>query len=177
LGNAQPVVFSHGWPLSADDWEGQMPFLDSMAIASLLMTGAGTGALARRGMAMRWTPIRTIWRRCSKRSSFKRHHRWAFHRRGEVARYLGRHGARRIAKAVLISVVPPLVLKKDKNPGGLPISVFDGLRAELAANRAQFYKDITLPFYGFSRPGAKILRRHPRALVGARHDGRRQGSL
>jgi non-heme chloroperoxidase len=75
---------------------------------------------------------------------------------GEVARYLGRHGALRVAKAVLISAVPPLMLKTEKNPGGLPISVFDGLRATLTANRPQFYKDITLPFYGYNRPGAKI---------------------
>ena len=75
---------------------------------------------------------------------------------GEVARYLGRHGTKRVAKAVLISAVPPLMLKTEKNPGGLPISVFDGLRAALAANRPQFYKDITLPFYGYNRPGAKI---------------------
>jgi non-heme chloroperoxidase len=75
---------------------------------------------------------------------------------GEVARYLGRHGAKRVAKAVLISAVPPLMLKTEKNPGGLPISVFDDLRAALAANRPQFYKDITLPFYGYNRPGAKI---------------------
>jgi non-heme chloroperoxidase len=75
---------------------------------------------------------------------------------GEVARYLGRHGAKRVAKAVLVSSVPPLMLKTDKNPGGLPISVFDGLRAQLAENRAQFYKDITLPFYGYNRPGQKF---------------------
>jgi non-heme chloroperoxidase len=75
---------------------------------------------------------------------------------GEVARYLSRHGTKRVAKAVLISSVPPLMLKTEKNPGGLPISVFDGLRAQLAANRPQFYKDITLPFYGYNRPGAKI---------------------
>ncbi len=75
---------------------------------------------------------------------------------GEVARYLGRHGAKRVAKAVLISSVPPLMLKTENNPGGLPISAFDSLRAALAANRPQFYKDITLPFYGYNRPGAKI---------------------
>ena len=75
---------------------------------------------------------------------------------GEVARYLGRHGAKRVAKAVLISSVPPLMLKTENNPGGLPISAFDSLRAALAANRPQFYKDITLPFYGYNRPGAII---------------------
>jgi non-heme chloroperoxidase len=75
---------------------------------------------------------------------------------GEVARYIGRHGTKRVAMAVLISAVPPLMVKTDKNPGGAPISVFDDLRAQLAANRAQFYKDITLPFYGYNRPGAKI---------------------
>jgi non-heme chloroperoxidase len=75
---------------------------------------------------------------------------------GEVARYLSRHGSKRVAKAVLISAVPPLMLKTEKNPGGLPIAVFDTLRAALAANRSQFYKDITLPFYGYNRAGAKI---------------------
>jgi non-heme chloroperoxidase len=75
---------------------------------------------------------------------------------GEVARYLGRHGAKRVAKAVLIGAVPPLMLKTDKNPGGLPISVFDGIRAGVVADRSQFYKGLTLPFYGYNRPGAKI---------------------
>jgi non-heme chloroperoxidase len=75
---------------------------------------------------------------------------------GEVARYIGRHGSKRVGAAVLISAVPPLMLKTDKNPAGAPISVFDGLRAEYVKNRAQFYKDITLPFYGYNRPGAKI---------------------
>ena len=75
---------------------------------------------------------------------------------GEVARYIGRHGTKRVAMAVLVSAVPPLMLKADKNPGGLPISVFDDLRAQLTANRTQFYKDLTLPFFGYNRPGAKI---------------------
>jgi len=75
---------------------------------------------------------------------------------GEVARYLGRHGSKRVGKAVLVGAVPPLMLKTEKNPGGLPISLFDGIRAGVAGDRSQFYKDITLPFYGFNRPGAKI---------------------
>ena len=75
---------------------------------------------------------------------------------GEVARYLGRHGAKRVAKAVLMSAVPPLMLKTEKNPGGLPLAVFDSIRAGVANNRPQFYKDFTLPFYGYNRPGAKI---------------------
>ena len=75
---------------------------------------------------------------------------------GEVARYLGRHGTTRVAKAVLIGAVPPLMLKTEKNPGGLPITVFDGIRAGVASDRSQFYKDLTLPFYGYNRPGAKI---------------------
>src|ERR1700746_274732 len=75
---------------------------------------------------------------------------------GEVARYLGRHGTKRVAKAVLISAITPLMLKTEKNPTGTPVEVFDGLRAALAANRPQFYQDITLPFYGYNRPGAKI---------------------
>jgi len=75
---------------------------------------------------------------------------------GEVARYIGRHGSKRVAKAVLISAVPPLMLKTDKNPGGLPIEVFDGIRAGVLADRSQFFKDLSLPFYGYNRPGAKI---------------------
>jgi non-heme chloroperoxidase len=75
---------------------------------------------------------------------------------GEVVHYLGRHGTRRVAKAVLISAVPPLMVKTDKNPGGLPIEVFDDLRAHLVANRSEFYKELTLPFYGYNRPGAKV---------------------
>src|ERR1700731_842707 len=75
---------------------------------------------------------------------------------GEVARYIGRYGTKRVAMAVLVSAVPPLMLKTDKNPGGLPISVFDDLRAQVAANRPQFYQDLTLPFFGYNRPGAKI---------------------
>src|SRR6267142_2785950 len=122
-GTGQPIVFSHGWPLSADDWEAQMLFFGQHGYRVIAHDRRGHGHSTGGG---------------------------------EVARYLGRHGAKRVAKAVLISAVPPLMLKTEKNPGGLPISVFDGLRAALVANRAEFYKEITLPFYGYNRPGAKI---------------------
>ena len=106
---------------------------------------------------MIWIPTRTIWRSYLKKLDLKNaimvgHSTGG----GEVARYLGRHGGKRVAKAVLISSVPPIMVKTDKNPEVCRSSVFDDLRAGVAANRAQFYKDITLPFYGYNRPGAKI---------------------
>ena len=91
---------------------------------------------------------------------------------GEVTRYIGRHGTKRVAMAALIGAVPPLMLKTEKNPGGLPISVFDDIRAGVAGDRSQFYKDLTLPFYGYNRPGEDF-GRHPGTLVVAGHDGRR----
>ena len=97
---------------------------------------------------------------------------------GEVARYVARAKPGRVAKAVLIGAVPPIMVKSDKNPEGTPIEVFDGFRAALAANRAQFYLDVASgPFYGFNRPGAKVLAGHHPELVAAGHDRRRQGAL
>ncbi len=94
---------------------------------------------------------------------------------GEVTRYVGRHGTGRVAKLALIGAVPPLMLKTEANPGGLPLDVFDGIRKGTYDNRSQFFKDLTIPFYGYNRPGAGDLRRHPRELLAAGHDGRPKG--
>jgi non-heme chloroperoxidase len=150
-------LLSHGWPLSADDWDGQMLFFGQRGYRVIAHDRRGHGRSSQTWDGNEMDTYADDLRRCSKALDLKDaimvgHSTGG----GEVARYLGRHGAKRVAKAVLISAVPPLMLKTEKNPGGLPISVFDGLRAALAANRPQFYKDITLPFYGYNRPGAKI---------------------
>ena len=155
--SAQPIVFSHGWPLSADDWDGQMLFF--------LQNGYRVIAHDRRGHG-RSSQISTghdMDHYADDLAAVTAHldlHR-AIHvghstGGGEVARYISRHGSKRVAKAVLVSSVPPLMLKNEANPGGLPIDVFDGIRAGVASNRPQFYKDLTVPFYGYNRPGAKI---------------------
>jgi len=155
--SAQPIVFSHGWPLSADDWDGQMLYF--------LHQGYRVIAHDRRGhgrSSQSWTgnemntyadDLAALTEALDLRNAVHVGHSTGG---GEVTRYLGRHGTRRTAKAVLIGAVPPLMLKTAANPGGLPIEVFDGIRAGVVANRAEFYRDITLPFYGYNRPGAKI---------------------
>jgi len=156
-GTGQPIVFSHGWPLSADDWEAQMMFFGQQGYRVIAHDRRGHG---RSGQTWDGNEMDTyaddlseLFEKLDLKNAIMVGHSTGG---GEVARYLGRHGAKRVSKAALISAVPPLMLKTDKNPGGLPLSVFDDLRAQLAANRAQFYKDITLPFYGYNRPGAKI---------------------
>ena len=121
------------------------------------MTAAATAARASRGTATTWTPTPTTSPRWSTALDLKN----AIHvghstGGGEVARYIGRHGTKRVAKAVLIGAIPPLMLKTAANPGGLPIEVFDQLRAGVLADRSQFWKDLSMPFYGYNRPGAKI---------------------
>jgi non-heme chloroperoxidase len=156
-GTGQPIVFSHGWPLTADDWDGQMLFFGQRGYRVIAHDRRGHGRSSQtwdgNEMDTYSDDLAELFEKLDLKNAIMVGHSTGG---GEVARYLGRHGAKRAAKAVLISSVPPLMLKTEKNPGGLPISVFDGLRAELAANRSQFYKDITLPFYGYNRPGAKI---------------------
>jgi non-heme chloroperoxidase len=156
-GKGQPIVFSHGWPLSADDWDGQMLFFGQRGFRVIAHDRRGHGRSTQtwdgNDMNTYADDLAALFEKLDLKDVIMVGHSTGG---GEVARYLGRHGAKRVSKAVLISSVPPLMLKTEKNPAGLPISVFDGLRAALAANRAQFYQDITLPFYGYNRPGAKI---------------------
>jgi non-heme chloroperoxidase len=156
-GKGQPIVFSHGWPLSADDWEGQMLFFGQQGYRVIAHDRRGHGRSTQtwdgNEMDTYADDLAQLFEALDLQKVIMVGHSTGG---GEVARYLGRHGSKRVAKAVLISAVPPLMLKTEKNPGGLPIAVFDELRAALTANRGQFYKDITLPFYGYNRPGAKI---------------------
>jgi non-heme chloroperoxidase len=156
-GAGQPIVFSHGWPLSADDWDGQMLFFGERGYRVIAHDRRGHGRSTQtwdgNEMNTYADDLAALIEKLDLKDAIMVGHSTGG---GEVARYLGRHGSKRISKAVLISSVPPLMLKTEKNPGGLPISAFDELRTALAANRPQFYKDITLPFYGYNRPGAKI---------------------
>jgi non-heme chloroperoxidase len=156
-GKGQPIVFSHGWPLSADDWDGQMLYFGQQGYRVIAHDRRGHGRSSQtwdgNEMDTYADDLAQLFEALEIKNAIMVGHSTGG---GEVARYLGRHGSARVAKAVLISAVPPLMLKTEKNPAGTPISVFDGLRAALAANRAQFYKDITLPFYGYNRPGAKV---------------------
>jgi non-heme chloroperoxidase len=156
-GSGQPIVFSHGWPLTADDWDGQMLFFLQHGYRVIAHDRRGHGRSSQTSdgneMDTYADDLAVLFEALDLKQAVMIGHSTGG---GEVARYLGRHGTGRVAKAVLISSVPPLMLKTDANPGGLPIEVFDGLRASCAANRAQFYKDITFPFYGYNRDGAKI---------------------
>ena len=156
-GAGQPIVFSHGWPLTADDWDAQMMFFGQQGYRVIAHDRRGHGRSSQtwdgNEMDTYADDLAALFEKLDLKNAIMVGHSTGG---GEVARYLGRHGAGRVAKAVLISAVPPLMLKTEKNPAGSPISVFDELRAALAANRPQFYKDITLPFYGYNRPGAKI---------------------
>jgi len=156
-GTGQPIVFSHGWPLTADDWDAQMFFFGQHGYRVIAHDRRGHGRSTQtwdgNEMDTHADDLAALTEKLDLKNAIHVGHSTGG---GEVARYIGRHGTRRVAMAVLISVVPPLMLKTEKNPGGLPLSVFDGLRAQLVANRAEFYRDITLPFYGYNRPGANI---------------------
>jgi non-heme chloroperoxidase len=156
-GAGQPIVFSHGWPLSADDWDGQMLFFGQRGYRVIAHDRRGHGRSSQtwdgNDMDTYADDLAVLTEKLDLKNAIHVGHSTGG---GEVARYIGRHGSKRVGMAVLISAVPPLMVKTDKNPTGTPISVFDGLRAALAANRPQFYQDITLPFYGYNRPGAKI---------------------
>src|SRR3979490_1469339 len=156
-GSGQPVVFSHGWPLSADAFEDQMFFLASHGYRVIAHDRRGHG---RSGQPWHGNDMDTyaddlaeLVQKLDLKDAIHVGHSTGG---GEVARYIGRHGTKRVAKAVLIGAVPPLMLKTAANPGGLPIEVFDQLRAGVLADRSQFWKDLSLPFYGYNRPGAKI---------------------
>jgi len=156
-GKGQPIVFSHGWPLTADDWDGQMLFFGQQGYRVIAHDRRGHGRSSQtwdgNDMNTYADDLAELFEALDLKDAIMVGHSTGG---GEVARYLGRHGSKRVAKAVLISAIPPLMLKTEKNPLGSPMAVFDELRAAMAANRPQFYKDITLPFYGYNRPGAKI---------------------
>jgi len=156
-GKGQPIVFSHGWPLSGDDWDGQMMFFlkQGYRVIAHDRRGHGRSTQVSEGHDMDHyaDDLAALTAHLDLKNAIHVGHSTGG---GEVTRYLGRHGTSRVAAAVLISAVPPIMVKTPANPGGLPIEVFDGLRKALAENRAQFYLDFASnPFYGFNRPGAK----------------------
>ena len=157
--DAQPIVFHHGWPLSADDWDTQMLFFLGKGYRVIAHDRRGHGRSTQTDTGNEMDTYAADVIELADHLDLKN----AVHighstGGGEVARYVARSRPGRVAKAVLVSAVPPIMVKSDKNPKGLPIEVFDGLRASLAANRAQFYLDVASgPFYGFNREGAKVL--------------------
>ncbi|WP_312147251.1 alpha/beta hydrolase [Brevundimonas sp.] len=159
-GTGQPLVFHHGWPLSADDWDAQMLFFlgQGYRVIAHDRRGHGRSTQTAEGNEMNTyaADVAALAKHLDLRDAVHIGHSTGG---GEVARYVARHGEPdgRVAKAVLIGAVPPLMLKTDANPVGLPLEVFDGFRAALAANRAQFYRDVPAgPFYGFNREGAEV---------------------
>jgi non-heme chloroperoxidase len=157
-GSGQAVVFCHGWPLTADSWEAQMFFLASKGYRCIAHDRRGHGRSSQPSEGNEMDTYADDLATLIEHLDLQRAVLIGFSTGGgEVARYIGRHGTSRIAKAVLVSSVPPLMLKTDANPGGLPIEVFDGFRASFLADRSQFFKDVASgPFFGFNRPGAKI---------------------
>ena len=156
-GEGQPVVFSHGWPLSADAFEDQMFFLASRGYRCIAHDRRGHGRSSQPWTGNEMNTYADDLAELVKALDLKD----AIHvghstGGGEVARYIGRHGTSRVAKAVLIGAVPPLMLKTEANPAGLPIEAFDQLRAAVVADRSQFFQDLTGPFYGANRPGSKV---------------------
>lgn len=156
-GKGQPIVFSHGWPLTADAWEDQMMFLASHGYRTIAHDRRGHGRSSQpwigNDMDTYADDLAALVETLDLNNAIHVGHSTGG---GEVARYIGRHGTRRVAKAVLISAVPPLMLKTPANPGGLPMEAFDGLRALVLADRSQFFKDLSAPFYGANRPDAKV---------------------
>jgi non-heme chloroperoxidase len=156
-GAGQPVVFSHGWPLDADAWEDQMIFLGSKGFRCIAHDRRGHGRSSQpwNGNDMD-TYADDLAELTAKLDLQKAIHVGHSTGGGEVARYIGRHGTKRVAKAVLIGAVPPLMLKTAANPGGLPISAFDEIRANLLKDRSQYFEDLSVAFYGANKPGAKV---------------------
>ncbi len=156
-GKGQPVVFSHGWPLSADAWEDQMIFLGARGFRCIAHDRRGHGRSSQpwigNEMDTYADDLAELVEALDLKDAIHVGHSTGG---GEVARYIGRHGTSRVAKAVLIGAVPPLMLKTNENPGGLPMLAFDQIRAGVLADRSQFFKDLSVPFYGANRPGARV---------------------
>ena len=156
-GTGRPVVFSHGWPLTADAWDAQMLFLGEHGYRVIAHDRRGHGRSSQpwngNEMDTYADDLATLIETLDLKNATLVGHSTGG---GEVARYIGRHGSKRVSQAVLIAAVPPLMLKTKNNPAGLPISVFDQIRAGIVADRSQFFKDLSMPFYGYNKPDAKI---------------------
>lgn len=156
-GKGQAVVFSHGWPLSADAFEDQMFFLASRGYRCIGLDRRGHGRSSQpwqgNDLDSYADDLAALVEKLDLKNVIHVGHSTGG---GEVTRYIGRHGTKRVAKAVLIGAIPPLMLKTEGNPAGLPLAVFDQLRVGVAADRSQFFKELSLPFYGYNRPGAKV---------------------
>jgi non-heme chloroperoxidase len=156
-GAGQPVVFSHGWPLSADAWEDQMVFLAERGYRCIAHDRRGHGRSSQpwqgNDMDTYADDLAALVAALDLRDAMHVGHSTGG---GEVARYIGRHGTQWVAKAVLIGAVPPVMVQTPANPGGLPMEAFDQIRAGVRADRSQFFKDLTVPFYGANRPGATV---------------------
>ena len=156
-GTGQPVVFSHGWPLSSDAWEDQMLFLASHGFRCIAHDRRGHGRSSQpwtgNDMDTYADDLATLVQALDLHDAIHVGHSTGG---GEVARYIGRHGTRRVAKAVLISAIPPLMLQTPANPGGLPLKVFDDIRAAVLKDRSQFFKDLSVPFFGANRAGVTV---------------------
>jgi non-heme chloroperoxidase len=156
-GAGQPIVFSHGWPLNADAWDAQMLFLGQKGYRVIAHDRRGHGRSSQpwqgNNMDTYADDLGALLDQLDLKNATLVGHSTGG---GEVVRYIGRHGSKQVAKAVLISAVPPLMLKTEKNPGGLPLSAFDELRAGVLADRSQFFKDLSTPFYGYNKPDAKV---------------------
>ncbi len=156
-GEGQPVVFSHGWPLNADAWESQMVFLAQNGCRAIAHNRRGHGRSSQPSggneMDTYADDLAALFEELDLHEAVMVGHSTGG---GEVARYVGRHGTSRVAKAVLVSAIPPLMLKTETNPDGLPIEVFDELRVGLIADPSQFYRDLAAPFFGANRPGSEV---------------------
>jgi non-heme chloroperoxidase len=156
-GNGQPIVFSHGWPLNGDAWEDQMLFLASKGYRCIAHDRRGHGRSSQpwggNEMNTYADDLAKLIDKLDLTNAVLIGHSTGG---GEVTRYIGRHGTKRVAKAVLIGAVPPLMVKTTANPGGLPMEVFDGIRKKVLSDRSQFFKDLSVPFFGANRPNSKV---------------------
>ncbi len=170
-GRGQPIVFHHGWPLTADDWDAQMMYFLARGFRVIAMDRRGHGrssqTMSGNDMDTYAADVDALVKKLDLREAIHIGHSTGG---GEVARYVARYGKGRVAKAVMVSAVPPIMLQTAAYPGGLPRSVFDGFRNQLAANRAEFYWQVPIPFYGFNRPGKPV-------IEGVRQNWWRQGMM